>query len=220
MLKSQLSHVQDGFHVISPFSAYQLILVHQMAAPFETTQIFNKFLFAGKVVLCSGGGSGICRGMTEALLRHGAKAAIISRSQDRLDKAAKEMQDQSGQEVLAVAADVRNPADVEEAVKKTIERFGRIDFLICGAAGNFLSPVEKLSYNAFRTVIEIDLLGTYNLTKAALPHLKESKGSIVNVSATLSYTATPLQVHSGSAKAAIDVSIGAANDNNMRPVFL
>lgn len=65
----------------------------------------------------------------------------------------------------AIAGDVRKSSDVEEAVKRTMERFGRIDYLVCGAAGNFLAPVDKLSYNAFRTVIEIDLLGTYNLTK-------------------------------------------------------
>lgn len=100
-------------------------------------------------------------------------------------------------------------------------RFGRLDLLINGAAGNFLAPFRDLSYNAFRTVIEIDLLGktlritkdlahsltgTFNLTKAAVEHLKKSKGSIINVSATLHYTGTPFQQHAGAAKSAIDVS--------------
>lgn len=88
---------------------------------------------------------------------------------------------------------------------KTIEKFGRIDYLINGAAGNFLAPFNNLSYNAFRTVIEIDLLGTFNLTKATLPHLKASKGSIINVSATLHYNGMIFQQHAGAAKAAIDV---------------
>jgi peroxisomal 2,4-dienoyl-CoA reductase len=105
----------------------------------------------------------------------------------------------------AVAGDVRNPADVENAVKVTVEKYGRLDFLINGAAGNFLAPFRDLSYNAFRTVIEIDLLGTFNLTKAAVEHLKKSKGAIINVSATLHYTGTPFQQHAGAAKAAIDV---------------
>ncbi|KAL0088592.1 2,4-dienoyl-CoA reductase [Phycomyces blakesleeanus] len=175
-----------------------------MSASVPTTQIFKDNIFAGKVLLCSGGGSGICRGMTEAVLRHGAKAVIISRSLDKLEKAAKEMRESTGGEVIAIAADVRKPEQLEEAVRKTVERFGHIDYLINGAAGNFLAPFENLSYNAFRTVIEIDLLGTFNLTKAALKHIKASKGAIINVSATLYYTGTPFQQHAGSAKAAID----------------
>lgn len=104
-----------------------------------------------------------------------------------------------------VAADVRKPEQVEQAVAKAIEKFGRIDYLINGAAGNFLAPFENLSYNAFRTVIEIDLLGTFNLTKATLEHLKASKGAIINVSATLHYKGMPFVQHAGAAKAAIDV---------------
>jgi len=172
--------------------------------PVETTSIFKDDVFKGKVVLCSGGGSGICRGMTEALVRHGAKAVIISRSLDKLEKAATEIRQITGGEVVPIQADVRNPQDLTNAIDKTIKLFGRIDILINGAAGNFLASVEQLSFNAFRTVIEIDLLGTFNLTKAALPHLKRSKGSVLNVSATLSYNGTPFQSHAGSAKAAID----------------
>ncbi|ORX47699.1 NAD(P)-binding protein [Hesseltinella vesiculosa] len=175
-----------------------------MAAVPKTTEIFKENIFAGKVVLCSGGGSGICYTMTEAMVQHGAKAVIISRSLEKLEKAAAKMRSATGGQVLAVAADVRKPADVENAVKKSIEAFGRIDFLINGAAGNFLAPFEKMSYNAFKTVHEIDVQGTFNLTKAASEHLKASKGSIINVSATLYYTGLPFQSHAGSAKAAVD----------------
>ncbi|KAI9323842.1 hypothetical protein BX666DRAFT_1873795 [Dichotomocladium elegans] len=173
-------------------------------AAVESNTIFNKDIFAGKVLLCSGGGSGICRGMTEAMVMHGAKAVIISRSYAKLEKAAKEMSEKTGGEVFPIAADVRKPADLEAAVAKTIEKYGRIDFLINGAAGNFLAPFQNLSYNAFKTVIEIDLMGTFNLTKAALEHIKASKGAIINVSATLHYTGTIFQQHAGSAKAGID----------------
>ena len=107
----------------------------------------------------------------------------------------------------AVQADVRKPEDVENAVAKTVEKFGKIDYLINGAAGNFLAPFQKLSYNAFRTVIEIDLMGTWNLTKAASEYIKASKGSIINVSMTLHYTGSPYQQHAGAAKAGIDVSL-------------
>ncbi|KAI8997045.1 2,4-dienoyl-CoA reductase [Pilobolus umbonatus] len=170
----------------------------------ETTTIFKDNIFAGKVLLCSGGGSGICRNMTEAMVRHGAKAVIFSRNKDKLEKAAKEMREKTGGEIHFVSGDVRKPEDVENAVKETVEKFGHLDFLINGAAGNFLAPFRDLSYNAFRTVIEIDLLGTFNFTKAAVEHLKASKGAVINVSATLHYTGTIFQQHAGAAKAAID----------------
>ncbi|KAI8990818.1 2,4-dienoyl-CoA reductase [Mycotypha africana] len=169
-----------------------------------TTKIFKENLFTGKVLLCSGGGSGICRAMTEAMVQHGATAVIFSRSKDKLEKAAKEMALKTGGEVFPVAGDVRNPKDVERVVEIAVEKYGRLDYLINGAAGNFLAAFDHLSYNAFKTVIEIDLLGTFNLTKAAAPHLKKSKGAIINVSATLHYTGTPFQQHAGAAKAAID----------------
>ncbi|KAI8140208.1 hypothetical protein BJV82DRAFT_624284 [Fennellomyces sp. T-0311] len=170
----------------------------------DTTQIFKENIFAGKVLLCSGGGSGICRAMTEAVVRHGGKAVIISRNLEKLQKAAQEMSQATGGEIIAIQADVRKPADVERAVAQTVEKYGKIDFLINGAAGNFLAPFQNLSYNAFRTVIEIDLLGTFNLTKAAVEHLKKSKGAIINVSMTLHYKGSVYQQHAGAAKAGID----------------
>ncbi|KAJ3089280.1 hypothetical protein HK102_006777 [Quaeritorhiza haematococci] len=175
-----------------------------MSAPVDTTDVFKPDILAGKVAFVTGGGSGICKGMTEALMRHGAKAIITSRKLDKLQVAARELQDKTGRECLAIQADVRNYKDLEEAMKVTIERFGRIDILVCGAAGNFLAPIEGLSPNAFKTVIDIDLIGTYNTIKAAVPYLKESKGTIINVSATLHYTGTPYQAHPSAAKAGVD----------------
>ncbi|KAJ2957450.1 hypothetical protein NQZ79_g6857 [Umbelopsis isabellina] len=172
--------------------------------PVETTEVFKPNLFSEKVLLCSGGGSGICRGMVEAMVRHGAKAVIISRSKDKLEKAAEEMRKSTNGQIIAIPADVRKPEEIEKAVQATVDKYGRIDYVINGAAGNFLSPFENLSYNAFRTVIEIDLIGTFNLTKATFPHLKASKGSVINVTATLSYTGTIMQSHAGAAKSAID----------------
>ncbi|CAG8458749.1 1507_t:CDS:2 [Acaulospora colombiana] len=108
-------------------------------------------------------------------------------SQERLDKAAEEMRRETGGEILAIASDVRKPEEIIKVIDAAIEKFGKIDILVNGAAGNFLSPVETLSYRGFRTVIEIDLLGTYNTTRAAFPYLKESKGVVINVSANLHY---------------------------------
>ncbi|KAK9694467.1 peroxisomal 2 4-dienoyl-CoA reductase sps19 [Basidiobolus ranarum] len=175
-----------------------------MAAPVDTTKVFLPDTLKGKVAFITGGGSGICKGIAEALMRHGAKTVIASRNLERVTKAAEEMTKNIGGECFAVSADVRNPEDVEKAVAKAVEKFGGIDILINGAAGNFLVPAENMSYNAFRTVIEIDLIGTFNVSKACFPHLKKSKGSIINISATLHYNGTPLQAHASSAKAGVD----------------
>ncbi|KAI0638735.1 2,4-dienoyl-CoA reductase [Trametes polyzona] len=179
---------------------------HVEPAPVDSTAVFHKDIFKGKVLFCTGGGSGICKAMTEAVMRHGARAAIVGRKLDRLTASAKELSAATGNECLPVQADVRDPKQVQDAVAKTIEKFGRIDFVICGAAGNFLAPISKLSENGFRTVIEIDTLGTYHTIKATLPHLRKSKGSYIHVSATLHYRGTPYQVHVSAAKAAVDAT--------------
>ncbi|KAI0353242.1 2,4-dienoyl-CoA reductase [Trametes cingulata] len=179
---------------------------HIEPAPVDSTAVFRQDIFKGKVLFCTGGGSGICKAMTEAVMRHGAHAAIVGRKLDRLKASAEELAAATGSQCLAVQADVRHPNQVQEAVAKTVEKFGRIDFVICGAAGNFLAPISKLSENGFRTVIEIDTLGTYNTIKATLPHLRASKGSYIHVSATLHYRGTPYQVHVSAAKAAVDAT--------------
>ncbi|KAI0364936.1 2,4-dienoyl-CoA reductase [Pilatotrama ljubarskyi] len=179
---------------------------HVEPAPVASTAVFREDIFKGKVLFCTGGGSGICKAMTEAVMRHGAHAAIVGRKLDRLKASAEELAAATGSQCLAVQADVRHPNQVQEAVAKTVEKFGRIDFVICGAAGNFLAPISKLSENGFRTVIEIDTLGTYNTIKATLPHLRASKGSYIHVSATLHYRGTPYQVHVSAAKAAVDAT--------------
>ncbi|KAG6873053.1 hypothetical protein C0995_003533 [Termitomyces sp. Mi166 len=123
---------------------------------------------------------------------------------DRLTQAAKELSEATGQKCLPAQADVRDPKTLREAVRKTIEIFGKIDFVICGAAGNFLAPISGLSENAFRTVVEIDTLGTFNTVKATIPYVRASKGSYIHVSATLHYKGTPFQAHVSAAKAGVD----------------
>ncbi|KAG5338514.1 hypothetical protein C0989_007218 [Termitomyces sp. Mn162] len=170
----------------------------------DSTAIFKADIFKGKVLFCTGGGSGICRGMTEAIMRHGADAVIVGRKLDRLTQTAKELSEATGQRCLPAQADVRDPQTLREAVRKTIETFGKIDFVICGAAGNFLAPISGLSENAFRTVVEIDTLGTFNTVKATIPYVRASKGSYIHVSATLHYKGTPFQGHVSAAKAGVD----------------
>ncbi|KAL1746145.1 hypothetical protein HDZ31DRAFT_62500 [Schizophyllum fasciatum] len=170
----------------------------------NSTDVFQPNIFKGKVLFCTGGGSGICRAMTEAIMRHGAKATIVGRKLDRLTQAARELSAATGSACIPAQADVRKPETLKDAVAKTIEAYGRIDFVICGAAGNFLAPISGLSENGFRTVIEIDTIGTYNTIKATLQHVRAAHGAYIHVSATLHYNGTPYQVHVSAAKAGVD----------------
>lgn len=172
--------------------------------PPPTTSIFQPDLFKDKVLFCTGGGSGICKVIVKTMMELGANAAILGRNAVRLEAAAAEMGRATGRECIPVPGDVRRYADLEAAVAKTVERFGRIDYVVCGAAGNFLAPISGLSSNAFRTVVEIDTIGTYNTVKATLNHVRATRGSYIHISATLQYRGTPFQAHVAAAKAGVD----------------
>ncbi|HUF03186.1 MAG TPA: SDR family oxidoreductase [Aridibacter sp.] len=166
-------------------------------------QVFSPDLFEGKVAFVTGGGTGITGGVARALAEHGGKVAITSRKMENLEpiKAAIEAE---GGECHAVAADVRDFETVEKAIAETVERFGQIDIVVNGAAGNFLCWASELSPNGFGTVVDIDTKGTFNVSRAAFDQLKENSGQILNISATLHYLGTPMQIHVSAAKAGVD----------------
>lgn len=173
-----------------------------MAAPSST---FRDRLLEGRAALITGGGTGICRGIAEAYAALGARVCIASRKLEVLEQTAAEIREATGAEVICAAADVRDPDAVDAAVKVAVDAFGGLDTLICGAAGNFLAPAAVISPKGFRTVIEIDLLGTFHSCKAAFEPLKASgDGLIINISATLQSHGTPMQGHAAAAKAGID----------------
>jgi peroxisomal 2,4-dienoyl-CoA reductase len=173
-----------------------------MESPLDS---FRGGVLEGHVALVTGGGTGICRGIAWAYARFGANVCIVSRKQDVLDKTAAKLSELTGGKVFGVAADVRDPDAIGRAVAQTVERFGSLDTLVNGAAGNFLAPAAGLSPNGFRTVIDIDLAGTFNASRAAFEHLRASKrGLVLNISATLHYHGTPLQAHASAAKAGVD----------------
>lgn len=163
-------------------------------------------IFKGKVVFVTGGAGTICRVQTEAMVLLGADAAILGRNVQKTEKAAKEIEQlRDGARVLGIGnVDVRDVQSISKAVDNTVEQLGRIDFVIAGAAGNFLSDFNHLSSNAFKSVVSIDLLGSFNTVKATFEQLKKSKGAILFVSATLHYYGVPFQVHVGAAKAGVD----------------
>ena len=164
---------------------------------------FQPDVLKGKTALVTGGGTGICRGLSLALAAHGCDVAITSRKPVHLEPTRKEIE-ALGVRALAVAGDVRDPAAVERTVEQTVEAFGRLDILVNGAAGNFLCLAEDLSPNGFGTVVDIDLKGTFHMCRAALPHLKKTGGVVLNISATLHYLGTVAQLHVSAAKAGID----------------
>lgn len=165
--------------------------------------VFAPDLLRGQAAFVTGGGSGIGAGIARMLSRQGAKVALLGRKQDKLDRVAGEIRD-SGGEALPLPADVRDYGAVESAIEAAAKTFGRLDILVNSAAGNFLAPAATLSANGFKAVIDIDLCGTFNASRAAYAHLAKTRGSIVSITATQASVPTPLQCHAGAAKAGIE----------------
>ncbi len=168
-------------------------------------KIFQSDLFLGRVALITGGGTGIGRGIAEALARHGANVALLSRKRENLDSAAEQIATATGRRCLSIVGDVRQPEAVESAVSRTVQELGSLDIVVNNAAGNFFCPSADLSPNGFGTVIDIDAKGTWNVSRSAYQAwFKDHGGRILNISATLHYGGTPGQVHVAAAKAAVD----------------
>lgn len=170
----------------------------------QITGILRNDLFKGKTVFVTGGGSGINLGIAKHFAALGANVGICGRTQEKLDAAAADLRE-LGARVCPVAADVRDMAALEAAFSKSEAELGPMDVLVAGAAGNFLVPAEQLSANGFKTVIDIDLLGSFNAARAAFAQLKATRGCIIFVSAGQAYTPYAFQVHVAAAKAGIDM---------------
>lgn len=169
--------------------------------------IFADGILKDRVALVTGGGTGITGGVARALAEAGANVALVSRSIEHLEPAAQAINEGAPShhgQAFAVAADVRRPEAVEKAVAATIDHFGKIDIVVNGAAGNFLCKAEDLSPNGFGTVVDIDLKGSFNVCRAAFDELKKNRGQVLNISATLHYLGTPMQLHVSAAKAGVD----------------
>ena len=159
----------------------------------------------GKTIIVTGGGTGLGRSMVKCFLQLGAKVAITSRKDDVLQKAAAELTKETGGEVLAVKCDVRNYEEVEAMMKTVIEKFGSFNVLLNNAAGNFISPTERLSNRAFDTVVDIVLKGSYNCTLAAGKYwIKEKiKGTVLSTLTPYSFTGSAFVVPSACGKAGV-----------------
>lgn len=129
---------------------------------------------------------------------------LTSRRQEVLDEAARDINDKTGAEILTVSTDIRHSDQVTEMVKKAVDKFGKIDCLLNNAAGNFISPTENLSENAFRTIIDIVLVGTFNCTQAAGKAMRDSGGGVIlNIVTTYAFTGSGYVVPSACAKSGV-----------------
>lgn len=166
--------------------------------------IFRPGLLDGQVALVTGGGTGIGLGVAQELAALGAHVVLASRKPENLAHGAAAIRDAGGQ-ASTVAVDVRDPERVKAMVEQVVNERGRVDLLVNNAAGNFYAPSESLSPNAWRSVIEIDLYGTFFCSQAVLPAMKaQGGGRIVSVSMTLHYRGWPQMAHATAAKAGVD----------------
>lgn len=159
----------------------------------------------GKTIVVTGGGTGLGKAMSTYFSALGANLIIASRRQEVLDNTAKEIMDSTKGQVLAIACDVRKTEDIETVLVKGVESFGKIDALVNNAAGNFISPTEKLSANAFSAVIDIVLKGTVNATLAFGKYWIENKikASVLNIVTTYAFTGSAYVAPSAAAKGGV-----------------
>lgn len=187
------------------------------------SDVWRDGIFTNKVLFCTGGAGTICSIQVRAFVALGGNAYIIGRNVEKTEQMAKDLETaRAGSRVIGHGnVDVRNAVALKEAADRCAKELGCIDFAIAGAAGNFLAPMAQLSANAFRTVMEIDTLGSYHTAKAVLPYLITSAkkypntgkatakaggtgGRIIFISASFHFKGFPLQAHVMAAKAAVD----------------
>ena len=166
--------------------------------------IFRADLLDGQVAVVTGGGTGIGYGIAELLTELGAHAVLASRKAENVEPAAERLRAAGGR-ASAVTVDVRDPERVRGMVEQVANKHGSIDLLVNNAAGNFYAPSETLSANAWRSVLEIDLSGTFFCSQAVMPVMKaQGGGRIVSTSMTLHYRGWPQMAHATAAKAGVD----------------
>ncbi len=163
-------------------------------------QTFRDGLLDGKVAFVAGGTSGINLGIAKRYAQLGAKVAVVGRNPEKAANAAAEI----GSDALGLSADVRDYGAIRGAMEHVVDRFGKMDIVVSGAAGNFLAPVLGMSANAFRTVVDIDLNGTFNVFRGCHDLLNTPGASLIAITAGQAVNASALQAHACAAKAGIN----------------
>ncbi|MDW8210345.1 MAG: SDR family oxidoreductase [Cytophagales bacterium] len=170
-----------------------------------TEPMLREGALQGKTILVTGGGTGLGYSMSKYFLQLGANVVIASRKIEVLEQAASELQAETKGQVLPIACDVRHYTEVEKTIEATLSRFGNINALVNNAAGNFISPTERLSPKAFDTIVGIVLQGSYNCTLAVGKHwiAQKQPGVILNIVTTYAWTGSGYVVPSACAKAGV-----------------
>ena len=168
------------------------------------TSIYADNLLKGKTMFIAGGSSGINLGIAEQYGQLGANLVILSRSQDKIDKAVDLLKSQ-GSNAIGISTDVRDYDGVEAAFKTAHKNYGDIDCVISGAAGNFLSPIIGLSSKGFQTVVDIDLVGTFNVFRASYDYIAKPGASLIAITARQAVQPRPFQAHACAAKAGVNM---------------
>ena len=163
--------------------------------------------FANRNAIISGGTSGINLGIAKVLAGYGANVAVFGRDPEKASGAATEVDDCGSGAALGLAGDVRDPDRVQAIVAETVAAWGPLDIVIAGAAGNFPAPAIDISPKGFRTIVEIDLLGTYHLFSAAFASVRDGAASLIAISAPQGARPYPMQSHVCAAKAGVDMLV-------------
>lgn len=165
---------------------------------------FGTEILKGKVAYVAGGTRGFNLAIAKRYAEHGAKVVVMSRDEARCASAAEEIRETGG-EALGLPADVRDYDRIAETMQETADAFGEIDIVVAGQAGNFYAPALGMSANAFKSVVDIDLLGTFNLYRASFEHLRKPGASLIAITAPEAVKPLPFQSHVCAAKAGINM---------------
>lgn len=163
---------------------------------------FKDNLFSGKTAFIAGGTSGINLGIARRLVELGARVAVAGRNPEKASAAAAELGGEPN--AIGLSCDVRDYAAIRAALEHTVERFGPLDIVVSGAAGNFLAPVTGISANGFRTVVDIDLNGTFNVFKASYDLVNKPGASLIAITAGQAVNPIMMQAHACAAKAGVN----------------
>ncbi len=169
--------------------------------------VFQPNMFEGKTALISGGTSGINLEIARTFAAFGANVAVFGRDPEKASRAADDINAHVPGKAIGLAADVRVPDAVQDVIDGTVSAFGPLDFVIAGAAGNFPAPLVDISPKGFKTVVDIDLLGTYNVLRLSFDHLRKPGASLIAITAPQAVNPTVFQAHVCAAKAGINMLI-------------
>ncbi len=166
--------------------------------------VFPNAGFDGRHVVVFGGTSGINLGIATAFAERGANVTVASRTPGKVAEATSWLEQRAAGRVYGACADVRDASQVAQALAESDARFGPVDVLVSGAAGNFLCPVEELSPNGFRSVVDIDLVGAFHVVRQAFTHMRRPGSSVLHISAPQAQVPMRYQAHCSAAKAGLD----------------